>query len=77
MSKVRDDEWWAIRLPKKNEGGPKKEIGPNTHGMARAVASEWYFEGYRVELRRRRPDEKDHIVIPKFPLIDRKRSKAS
>jgi len=68
-------EWVAVRHPHKKNGGPKKESETMTHADARHIAAEWYFDGYAVELRRRRAGQPDHVVVPKFPLIDRKRQR--
>jgi hypothetical protein len=70
-------EWFAIRLPHKKRKEKKIESGPLTHAAARKIAEEWYFDGYQVEMQRRRKDEKAHSVTPQFPLIDRKRRRAA
>ena len=76
MSKTEFErvEWFALRYPKKKEGGGKKEVGPRTHRDARMIAAAWYEDGYKVELQRRRQDAKAHVVVPKFPGIDRRRA---
>ena len=74
-SKQRAD-WYAIRHAHKKHGGPKTEKGPMTHNDARRLAMEWYYDGHKVEMQRRRTGEKAHVVFPKFPLIDRKRERA-